>query len=556
MSRLLKYLIFLQLLLGSVFAQQESIYFKADYPDFIPYNNSFELSIIISNTEKTADSVSLTLYSPSNLVFNTGILVNDSIESELYLKKTGASEYSSKTIKTGFPVRDSAETKYYQLKFDIQPQQFSMNSSIKFNLTYFNDSSIVAEYSSFSIENDLKLPQAEFEFYEPQSVAGKCFGFNNNENLSLNIPSEKKDNLLIEFWMKLNSKDLDFLNILGADNDTLLTVSSNKFQILEVKNSEVDQILDSFFLSKNSWYHFALYIPQNDLQNYFYVNDKLIFKLPKFSQFNLDNITLEFNGNKENDFFVDGLRLWDFRDKIEQLFKNKHYRNITTDSSEVLLSLDFDETDFPGANKLDNIGVSFSDANLAVSQAPIYTKIPDLNVIPYQNFYSISWSPRNTEYVKQYILERSSGGKGFQEIHSLEVNDDGENKTYEYTDSRQHDQDIVYYRLKQINQDSTIIYSASTKIGQAEIEQFDVHENYPNPFNPITKITVEMYQETEVRITIYNLVGKKISTLYTGNLGKGVHNFTFNGEGLPSGIYLCEVQSKYSTVVQKMVLAK
>ena len=107
-----------------------------------------------------------------------------------------------------------------------------------------------------------------------------------------------------------------------------------------------------------------------------------------------------------------------------------------------------------------------------------------------------------------------------------------------------------------MNKDSTIFYSSSTKIGQAEIEQFDVEENYPNPFNPETKITVEMYQEAEVQITVFNLVGKKVSTLHTGTLSKGVHDFRFNGEDLPSGIYLCEVKSKFSTVVKKMILAK
>lgn len=553
---MLKYLIFLQIFIGSIFAQEESLYFKADYPDFIPINTSFELSIITSNPSLKADSLEFVLYAQSNISLTGGVLVEDSSKKKLTLHNIGSTDHSGNTFKTGFPLVDSSETKYYQVKFAAQPKRFTNKSKINFELRYFNDSLKTAEYSSYAMESYLRLPSADIKFYEPQAVAGKCLAFSGDQSLDVNISSVNQENLLVEFWMKLNSGNTGFFNILDENSDTLLTASSNPFQIIELDNCDISLILDSYFVSRNSWYHFVLYLPDNGLDNYLYINDKLIFKLPKLLPFASDDIKLEFNSTKKNAFYLDVLRIWNYGEDIEQLFKNKHYRNISTDSSEILFSQSFDETNISRMQKSGKISVQYGNLTLTPSKAPIFSKIPELNIIPYQNFYSISWSPRSTEYVDQFILERSSGGNKFDEIYSIEVQDKGEDNKFEYTDARRLDEDIVFYRLKQINQDSTIIYSSNTKIGQAEVEQFDVDENYPNPFNPETKITVEMYRKAEVQITVYNLVGKKVSTLHNGVLSKGQHDFTFNGKDLPSGIYLCEVKSKNSTVVQKMILAK
>jgi hypothetical protein len=87
------------------------------------------------------------------------------------------------------------------------------------------------------------------------------------------------------------------------------------------------------------------------------------------------------------------------------------------------------------------------------------------------------------------------------------------------------------------------------------VEKFTI-ANYPNPFNPATQIVVSLPETSPVRITIYDLLGNQITTLYNDVLAAGNHNFTFNAAHLASGIYICRVQGEGYNATIKMQLIK
>ncbi len=60
---------------------------------------------------------------------------------------------------------------------------------------------------------------------------------------------------------------------------------------------------------------------------------------------------------------------------------------------------------------------------------------------------------------------------------------------------------------------------------------------YPNPFNPSTSISVTMPEAGELAIVVYNIQGRQVATLTQGQLNAGRHTFTFNADGLASGLY-------------------
>ncbi|KAA3659859.1 MAG: T9SS C-terminal target domain-containing protein [Calditrichaeota bacterium] len=76
-----------------------------------------------------------------------------------------------------------------------------------------------------------------------------------------------------------------------------------------------------------------------------------------------------------------------------------------------------------------------------------------------------------------------------------------------------------------------------------EIEKvFKLNQNYPNPFNPSTTISFDLGAESYIQLTIFNIVGQKVKTLFAGELNNGSHNFTWNarnefGQPLASGVY-------------------
>lgn len=80
--------------------------------------------------------------------------------------------------------------------------------------------------------------------------------------------------------------------------------------------------------------------------------------------------------------------------------------------------------------------------------------------------------------------------------------------------------------------------------------------SYPNPFNPTATIPVTLSREAAVMLAVYDLRGRLVRTLAEGVLPAGDHTFTFNGEGLASGGYICRLESPLGVQSQHMVLVK
>ncbi len=91
---------------------------------------------------------------------------------------------------------------------------------------------------------------------------------------------------------------------------------------------------------------------------------------------------------------------------------------------------------------------------------------------------------------------------------------------------------------------------------------FELHQNFPNPFNPTTTIQYTLAKESFVRVTVYNTLGENIATLFEGTLSQGSHKLEWNAN-VPSGIYFCRLEALpfagsdgKITLINKMVLAR
>jgi hypothetical protein len=87
-------------------------------------------------------------------------------------------------------------------------------------------------------------------------------------------------------------------------------------------------------------------------------------------------------------------------------------------------------------------------------------------------------------------------------------------------------------------------------------EVYSLEQNFPNPFNPTTTIGFALPSEGKVTLTIYNVNGRLVSTLVDGHRSAGVHEVTFDGSSLASGIYLYRLKTGQFTASGKMVLMK
>lgn len=85
---------------------------------------------------------------------------------------------------------------------------------------------------------------------------------------------------------------------------------------------------------------------------------------------------------------------------------------------------------------------------------------------------------------------------------------------------------------------------------------FSLGQNYPNPFNPTTKIEFSVPQSGEVKIVVYDLLGKEVQTLVNRQMAVGAHSVSFTSAGLSTGIYIYRLETANTSITKKMVLVK
>jgi len=85
---------------------------------------------------------------------------------------------------------------------------------------------------------------------------------------------------------------------------------------------------------------------------------------------------------------------------------------------------------------------------------------------------------------------------------------------------------------------------------------YSLHHNYPNPFNPSTRITYDLPTPSRVTLEIFDLLGRHLTTMVNGTQSAGTHSILFDGSFLPSGLYFYRLQAGDFIQTQKMVLLK
>jgi hypothetical protein len=94
--------------------------------------------------------------------------------------------------------------------------------------------------------------------------------------------------------------------------------------------------------------------------------------------------------------------------------------------------------------------------------------------------------------------------------------------------------------------------------------EFTLYNNYPNPFNATTKIKFSIPLSTDkhgnaslkTRLSVFDILGNEIAVLINESKTAGTYEIEFDGDGLPSGVYICNIQAGDYTDNIKMVLLK
>ncbi|MCX6157692.1 MAG: T9SS type A sorting domain-containing protein [Ignavibacteriae bacterium] len=103
---------------------------------------------------------------------------------------------------------------------------------------------------------------------------------------------------------------------------------------------------------------------------------------------------------------------------------------------------------------------------------------------------------------------------------------------------------------------NTIAQSGIINISSEVPTENKLYSNYPNPFNPTTKIKFAMPKAGDAKVIVYDLMGREIQTLVNERLQAGTYETTFDGSTLNSGVYFYKLATDGFTETKKMLMLK
>ena len=88
------------------------------------------------------------------------------------------------------------------------------------------------------------------------------------------------------------------------------------------------------------------------------------------------------------------------------------------------------------------------------------------------------------------------------------------------------------------------------------VNEFALHQNFPNPFNPQTTIKFSLPEAQLVNLSVYNMLGQQVMTLVDRELPAGYHTAKWFAGDIASGVYIYKLTSGNKSLTQKMLLMK
>ncbi len=112
------------------------------------------------------------------------------------------------------------------------------------------------------------------------------------------------------------------------------------------------------------------------------------------------------------------------------------------------------------------------------------------------------------------------------------------------------------YRLKQTDINGDFEYSNIIEMDISIPLKFELFQNYPNPFNPTTNITFTLPVNTQIKLSVHNILGEEIATLFNGNKKAGFYTFVFNATDYSTGVYFYRLKAGNFSKTKQMILIK
>ncbi len=200
--------------------------------------------------------------------------------------------------------------------------------------------------------------------------------------------------------------------------------------------------------------------------------------------------------------------------------------------------------------------------NVSVTDVVVASETPVLQVSQTQGSPELSWDYNPQAIEGFHVYRRAEGGNAVRLTEQPLRSDDGHlvftDDTSEFAVGTK-----LYYSLRQVRNGGELGFGDEVEFTVTSVlpTVFAVHDNYPNPFNPVTNIKFDLPRSTRVSLRIYDLGGRLVRTLVDENLARSTYTYQWDGTDnsgrrAASGVYYYRIETDRNTQTRKMMLVK
>jgi hypothetical protein len=205
--------------------------------------------------------------------------------------------------------------------------------------------------------------------------------------------------------------------------------------------------------------------------------------------------------------------------------------------------------------------ISWWDVTCCVGSGELVSSILDTEVSP--DWDSIIWTSDEPSGTSLYFQVRSSMDPQYMGNWSINITTPGALGNYLNDGDR-----YVQYRVMLASTDPGVsptlhdVTLSWTELGVNEernlttLSVVELLPNHPNPFSRKTVIAFSLPKGDDVNLDVFNIVGEKVASLYSGQLHAGHHAFEWDAVNLPSGVYVFRLEVDDNVQTRKMILLR
>ncbi len=194
-------------------------------------------------------------------------------------------------------------------------------------------------------------------------------------------------------------------------------------------------------------------------------------------------------------------------------------------------------------------------ATFTVAELPV--ELSSFTAAVSKNVVNLEWATATEINNYGFEVEKSADKTNWNKIGFVNGNGNSNSvKYYSYSDKDNTTNGTVYYRLKQLDNNGGYEYLNVVEANINMPVKFELGQNFPNPFNPTTKINYSIPEASSVKLTIYNAIGQVVNVVNDGFKSAGSYTLEVDGSRFNSGVYFYKLEAGNNTQIRKMVLVK